>query len=1171
MKLHELFLKPINRPIEGVIKADDDTGLRNEVEEYVLTNEVSKRLEDFLEAYNNYQGANGAWLSGFFGSGKSHLLKMLALLLENRTIDGVSVLDAFLEKADGNEILKASLKKAANIPSKSVLFNIDQKADVISKSQVDALVAVFVKVFDDLCGYYGKQGYVAQFERDLDKRGLYAKFKDKYAEISGKPWEKGREQDLLEADNIAHAYAQIAETPVESVNGVLDKYRDTYRVSIEDFAIQVNEYIEAHGTNFCLNFFVDEVGQYIANNTKLMTNLQTIAESLATKCRGRSWIVVTAQDDMEQVIGELNEKKENDFSKIMARFNNRLKLTSKNVEDVIQKRLLLKTPSGVILLESIYHQQVNNFGTLFDFSDGSQTYRNYRDQQHFVNSYPFIPYQYTLFQSAMKGLSEHNAFEGRHRSVGERSMLGVFQQVSIKIENDEVGKLATFDRMYDGISTALKSQFQYSITNADNNLGNAFAVQILKALLLVKYIKGFKATPHNVTVLMIDRFGVDLLQLRKQVEEALNLLEQQSYIQRNGDVYEYLTDEEKDVEKEIKNTEVDSDAVTNELNKIIFDQIIRDRKISFDEIQHDFSYTRKVDDHQLGRESETTIHVITPFHEHFDSEETLRMQSMGRDELLIILPADNYLVTDTLMYKRTEKYIQQNLTASQQDTIQRILTEKGTQNRERGRQLEVKIKALISSAKMFIGGTEIEVTGTDPQTRVVKGFQELIRRTYPNLKMLHGVNYSENSIESMLNQNPKTLLEGDPNQLNEAEQEMLAFIQSNKNNGLRTTMKMLSERFEHKPYGWPLAAVQCNLALLSVHGKVMFSSDGNPLENSALVRALKNTQAHTSLILEPQIEFTASQMRRLKDFFEDFFDKPPQSSEARDLGKETSAALAERLAQLSQLLNNRALYPFLSQLVEPVNLLKDIAGKRYDFYLVELPKQMDALLDQKENTIAPILSFMNGPSKGLFDEVRQFIQSQSDNFDYLQGEDASELRAVVADPAIYRGNRLQQARTLMDRIQRQLSEQLAKEKQHAADGITTARQRLFEMKEAGFLSPLQKEQLGHPFEKALERIAEQSLIAKVRDIHRTFEDVEYPKLLTQILTMAQHTPANSVSETYGEGKRPTPPAVEIIQRQALTIDFDKPLLASEQDITEYLDALRSALLAEINNGKRVKI
>jgi hypothetical protein len=91
---------------------------------------------------------------------------------------------------------------------------------------------------------------------------------------------------------------------------------------------------------------VDEVGQYIADNVKLMTNLQTLAESLATRCRGRAWMVVTAQEEMKTVLGELGKQQGNDFSKIQARFANRMNLTSADVEEVIRKRLLLKNETA---------------------------------------------------------------------------------------------------------------------------------------------------------------------------------------------------------------------------------------------------------------------------------------------------------------------------------------------------------------------------------------------------------------------------------------------------------------------------------------------------------------------------------------------------------------------------------------------------------------------------------------------------------------------------------------------------------------------------------------------------------------------------------------------------------------------------------------------------------
>jgi len=103
--MRDIFTDPIDRAIDGVIKADDEESLRIELDEYVITGEIGLRLEQFLDAYNNYKTANGVWISGFFGSGKSHLLKMLALLLENREVDGVKAFDIFAEKLKNEPML----------------------------------------------------------------------------------------------------------------------------------------------------------------------------------------------------------------------------------------------------------------------------------------------------------------------------------------------------------------------------------------------------------------------------------------------------------------------------------------------------------------------------------------------------------------------------------------------------------------------------------------------------------------------------------------------------------------------------------------------------------------------------------------------------------------------------------------------------------------------------------------------------------------------------------------------------------------------------------------------------------------------------------------------------------------------------------------------------------
>ncbi|MDA3971819.1 MAG: BREX system P-loop protein BrxC [Desulfobulbaceae bacterium] len=1180
MLLSEIFEKPVDRSIEGVIKADDEASLRLEVEEYVLTNEVAQRLESFLDAYKNYDGANGVWVSGFFGSGKSHLLKILALLLENRSIDGTPVLDLFLPKCADNEILRGDLKRAVEIPSKSILFNIDQKADVISKTQSDALLSVFVKVFDEMCGYYGKHGHIAQFERDLDGRGLYGKFKDAYKNIAKQDWTAGREQALLEGHNIAKAYSQVTDTDEESAKGILDKYRSDYKLSIEDFAEQINTYIEQQEANFRLNFFVDEVGQYVADNTKLMTNLQTVAESLATKCRGRAWVIVTAQEVLDDVVGEMTKKQANDFSKIQARFANRMKLTSANVDEVIQKRLLLKNESGVATLSDVYHEQVNNFKTLFDFGDGSQSYKNFKDRDHFIHAYPFIPYQFTLFQAAIQSLSQHNAFEGKHSSVGERSMLGVFQHVAKHIANHSIRELATFDLMFEGIRTALKAQIQRAVLNSEQHLGDEFAVRVLKALFLVKYVKSFKATVRNISILMLDNFDRNITDLHKQVEAALNLLEQQTYIQRNGELYEFLTNEEKDVEQEVKNTDVENSDVSEELVKLVFDYPLKSRKIRYDDNGQDYAFARKLDDRLCGKDHELTIHIISPFHEQVDNETTLAMQSMAKDELLVIMPADDRFLHDLLLYKKTDKYVRLNMTQTQQEAIGRILTEKSFQNRERYKALQDRAKDLLGKAKLIINLKPLELSSTDPQTRITQGFYDLLRRTYPNLNMLRGIKYSENDIATCLKPSGATLFGGDEKMMSEAEHEMFSFIQGNSRNGVRTTLKSLVERFEKKPYGWYFAAILCITAKLCAREKIEVKSDSNPLEDTALEKALRNSQGHGNIILDPQIDFTTSQVRQLKEFYEDFFDAPPKANEAKPLGKETGAAFKELLQALEPMAGMVSHYPFLTVLKEPISQLRELVGKEYSFYLTALAKLEDNLLDMKDNVLEPVRRFMSGQPKDIYDESKRFLEEQNANFSDLQGDEGQQISDILADKDCFKGNKMQQLKGLVDKLKEQIATLIEEERAKALEMVQTLADRLVGLDEFANLQQEEQQRLQAPFHKIQQELQQHKLIAVIRDRLRSFEEGEYSRLLAEVGRLAHAAkskndngktkPAATAKSTGGTGdtseKEP-----EYVFGRSLKVDFSKPMLVDEKDVEQYLTMMREALLKEIHAGKRIQV
>ena len=1196
MTLKTIFKKPVDRSIEGVIKADDDASLRLEAEEYVLTNEVEKRLESFLDAYNNYDGANGVWISGFFGSGKSHLLKILALLMENREVEGAKVLDIILPKCGDNEILKGDLKRAVSIPSKSILFNIDQKADVISKTQVDALVAVFVKVFDESCGYYGKQAYIAQFERELDQDNLLDKFKGAFEAASSKDWEWSRIRAKRFASHIDDAYRSVTG---QEVSGILDKYRSDYSLSIEDFAEQINNYIEKQETDFRLNFFVDEVGQYVADNVKLMTNLQTIAESLATKSRGRAWVIVTAQEDVHTVVGEMNKQQSNDFSKIQARFENRMKLTSADVAEVIQKRLLQKNDDGIHKLSRVYDDQVNNFKTLFDFADGSQLYRNFKDQDHFIHTYPFIPYQFILFQTAIQNLSMHNAFEGKHRSVGERSMLGVFQQVAVQISDHDIGQLATFDLMFEGIRSALKAQIQRSIQLAEKHLDNKFAVQVLKTLFLVKYIKEFKTTKRNLSVLMLDEFNKNMDQLNTELTEALNLLEQLTYIQRNGEVFEFLTDEEKDVEEEIKNTDIESSAVDEHLYKIVFDTIIKLRKIRYDVNGQDYPFSRKMDDKLFGREYELTIHVISPFNEHADNEQVLTMQSAGRDELLVIIPPDERMMRDLLMYERTNKYIRQNISLTQQESIKRILTDKTLQNQERYNDLKQHIENFLGKSKLFINANLIDIGGSDPQARIIKGFHDLIIRTYPNLKMLKDFTYTESYVSKCL-KDGGSLFGGDVSLLSEAEQEMLSFVKGNKTNGIRTTLKGLIERFEKKSYGWYYAAILCILAKLCAAGKVELNSDSNILEDDQLEKALLNTHGHANLVIEPLSDFTAGQIRSLKQFYEEFFDNPTSATEAKALGKETTSAIKEKIDALSQLVADKQKYPFLAELDKIIETLNEQKGKPYTFFLTDLHKIEESLLDLKEEVVDPIQRFMSGPLKTIYDDAVSFLKRQEHNLSYADGDESDQILDILKDITCYKNNKMQQVKSLVETVSDKVDEKLKTTKHDASDKIKALLNKVTGMEGFKKLSAEHQDELKKPFESQIEKINDQTLIAVISAELQRFEDDEYNKILSRLSYLCRpkpespktkpSEPANSKPDKpeydtniedsdTGKGKikedqvkpEEKEPVKEMVGIKKIEVNYSKAWIENESEVEDYLSVLKKAILKEINDGKRIQV
>ena len=1167
MIIKDFFKKDINRTIETVIKADDRDHISDEVAEYVITKEIAKKIRDFFQAYNDYDGANGVWISGFFGSGKSHLLKILSYVLENKEFDGYKSGELFAEKIENDEMLKGDVLAATRTPSESILFNIDQQAQITSKADENAILSVFYKVFFDHLGYYGFQPHVAEFEMWLAKQGNYEEFKTRFLKKHGKSWEEARIDyfDPMVTDDMAEVLGELNNTDASKYENILDEIEDKQKQSIEDFCERVHEYILTKQTGFRLNFFVDEVGQYISDNTKLMLNLQTIAETLATRTKGGSWILVTSQEDMESVVGDMNKSQLNDFSRIQARFKLKIPLTSANVDEVIEKRLLKKKDEAQKHLVAAFKKDSAHLDTLLSFSDAGVQFKGYQDNTDFANKFPLVPYQFDLFQQCRRALSTHNAFQGKHASVGERSMLGVFQQVVQKIEDKDDKALVSYDMMYEGIRNELRGEMQSSIILAENNLDNRFAIKVLKALFLVKYFGNFKTTKRNISVLMIDDIEVDLKKHEQKVEEALNTLENQSYVQRNIEVYEFLTDDEKDIEHEIKNTEIDDPAITQLLKETLFDEIIRDNRIKYLDNKQDYDFTSKIDGTLLGREKELEIEIITENYHDFENHVFLQSQTMGSPGMKFVLPSDSVFMKDLKMYLRTDKYVKRNQSTSNRPEVKRILMDKAQQNAVRKRNLKFIANKLLASSTVYLNGGKREMSQTiDGKTRVVNAFQDLVKTVYPNLRMLGNTQFSEDTIKNTIRSRQDDLFGTDDNTISEAENEILTFIQRRKKNSDRTSLNDLKTHFSRKPYGWYPNAIWTITAKLYKRGKIEVKQDSNLLEDEDVLNALLNSSNYGNTLLEPQAIINPKLVKALKQFYSEAFDENCVYKEAKEIASSFKDRLNQMYIEVNQLLAQKREYPFLNSLEGFADKLQKWNNKDYSYYLNNLHDFEDELLDAKEDLLDPIKRFMTGEQRKIYDDIKRLLDSNTANVDYVDGDEFDTLKILINSQTPYNGNAIQISKAAKDSLTKKVTAAIKEEKNIAIKAIEKTVEILIINEDYQKLDDAKQQLIIRPFQEEINKLQNQKFIAVIRDVKDKVVNNLLPDQLNEMIRLT--TPDDS-HET-GVVSEPKP---HYITMTRVNIDYPKSELRTESDVDEYVKAYKKVLIEHIKSNRRISL
>lgn len=1166
MVIKDIFEKDIEREIDGVIKANDFKQIDLEVDEYVITKEIEDKLETFFDAYaSSLNGTTkdiGVWISGFFGSGKSHLLKILSVVLGDQD----KFRDKFLDKLKScDTFLIGNATKSLSNPTQTILFNIDQQSNIMQGNSSSSVLSVFQRVFDEMQGYFGEKPYIAELEKFLDEEGLYEAFKTAYQAEAGDTWENKRHQVLIRRKEFATALSKVLNISEDEAKGKLKEFQEEYDLTPRKFANEVHKYIQTKEKNFRLIFLVDEIGQFIAEDVNKMLNLQTIVESLSEISNGQAWVVVTSQQDIEAIVGDVNSQQQHDFARIMGRFKTKLNLTSANADEVIKKRILSKKEEATKELRHLYFEQQASLKSLFYFTEGMQ-FQQIQNEEDFESNYPFIPYQFDLLGVSLLELSRHNAMLGRAQSVGERSMLELFQKTAQEVKNNEVGSLSDFSNFYKSLQPILKSEVTKAIDLAKTNPRlEEFDQKVLKILFLVRYIEGFKSSKENIATLLISELGEDKLALEKKTQEALNKLENQSFIQRSGEYYFYLTNEEKDIIEEIKAIAVDNYAINDHLANVIYDGTIGVTKITHPDFKQDYKFTRRLDDEiKSSQEHEVGINIITPYY-HMQNEAELIGKSMGIHDLLVKLPDDDLLKKEIRLFLQTQKYYKQySSDTSRSESYKRILNEQLQENSTRKNNITKRIEILLQGAEFIANGRMLELKGIDSRTKIMTAFNEAIKEFYPQRKILRE-NYKESDITSILNA-ADDLTSGVENNLTESEQIIVNKISLAKQQNDILTLKTLIDSYGTFPYGWDRWAVVCLVASLWRKGRADIKQHGDILELSRLGSELNNTHSYPNLVVIQAYAPPTAAIKIVKEIHNEIFSKPLSSSESKDVYATFKEAITKLVSEMKGIYSQQSQYPFVAVLKDPIELFEKVSNFGQSDLFENIGSYQEDLEDSYEDTISKIRQFMNQNGQvSIFDTIKHFYMQESANIQYISTKsDVDELNSFIHNSKPYAKGLAQKANEAYLRIKSELDSLLESER-HKVVKTADKYIELFQNNEefTTYLSQEQKLKVQKPFLDIKSNINTVRIIDSLKNSVNSMSTT----YTTQNDLAEDMIYEAKIQKGEIEVEKPKP----TITISSLQRHFHGRYLESDADVENYVNELKAQLLKTIADDKKISL
>lgn len=1076
------------------------------------------------------------------------------------------------------------MERTADVETEVILFNIDSKSALDNKSKEDAILRVFMKVFYEHRGYYGDIPGVAEMEKYLDEQGVYDTFKAEFEALAGESWEERRNSFYFDRDYVIGALVKANNMTEESAGNWFDNGVNNFEISIEKFAKDVKAYVDSKGFNFHLVFLVDEIGQYIGDNRNLMLNLQTLTEDLGTHAQGKVWVMVTSQESIDSII----KVKGDDFSRIQGRFDTRLSLSSISVDEVIKKRILEKQPHIHDRLRADFPNKSAVLKNLISFKESTADLRGFADDVEFAEVYPFVPYQFKLLQNVFEQVRKHGS-SGKHLSEGERSMLSAFKEAGLQFKDAEEGALIPFYAFYDTIKEFLNPSITRVIEGARVNpalADDAFNTDLLKVLFMIKYIKELPANIDNIATLMVTHIDEDKLELKEKIQRALRKLIGQTLIGQNGDHFIFLTDDEQDINREIKQVQIDEEVVKRELAKYIFQDIYEEKRFAYSK-DYMFTYNQMMDEKAYGSQSASiglqVLSLLSDYYQHSDQE--LMMMSSRHDELIIKLGGNVAYVEEMVDALRIEEYRKKKNITQLPENIQNILNNKQAEVRERRRRVRELLEDAIKDGAFYVNGEKLDVKGSTVKEKINTGFKHLVDNTYTKLGYIKDFVENERELISILSTDDQQVTFDEqlssPNAL--AKSEVMEYIDLQEQLQKQIRVKLIYDRFADKPFGWKQLDIASIIAQLLKEQRIRIRYNSEYLEpgqdTNKLVTVFGKTTEADKGIITKRVKVDEALLRRAKTICRDLFPPMDLADDEDGLIQAIRTAIRDQIAEIKQYeakYSANVKYPGRSLLDKGLEYFEQFTPQLDNVsFLTKLKNMEDDLADWKDD-VSLVKSFFSTNQKDLFEQGVNALAKYEENKPYLANAEVEEamntLRNIVQDPIPYK--KIKDISTYVHVLNNEMSAVLADKKALAQQKLKVDFDECtLHAKQYGVSQETKQRIEGYydglhanlvQFEDIFKVDATISQSANFKEqtlkaIHREIEEWKRQQALKQVVA--------------GDTGVESPPVIEDeIQKEVVDVKRLVAIktLATEEDVDAYISTLSSKLKAIIKQNKQIE-